>query len=113
MRAVRWRCRLWLMAMCLLVGAVSPAMVWGQQPQRPAEDEFVPVTELPVEERLPAAPLLIAAYSVAWVAVAAYLFSIWRRVGRVERELADVTRRLQSGRGATGPPPAARRTDAG
>ena len=32
---------------------------------------------------LESAPLLIAAYSVAWVAVAGYLFSIWRRMGRV------------------------------
>ena len=34
---------------------------------RPAQDEFVPVDELPPQEQLPAAPLLIAAYSVAWI----------------------------------------------
>ena len=69
-----------------------------QPPKRPAQDEFVPLSELPPQEQLPAAPLLIAAYSVAWIVVAGYLFSIWRRMGRVEQELADVSRRLQQRR---------------
>ena len=58
----------------------------------------MPIDELPPQEQLPAAPLLIAAYSVAWVAVAGYLFSIWRRMGRVEHELAEIGRRVQQRR---------------
>ena len=57
----------------------------------------MPIDQLPPDEKLPAAPLLIAAYSVAWILVAGYLFSIWRRLGRVEREIADVCRRMQQG----------------
>ena len=77
-------------------GPVLSAVVGAQPPPQPkaAQDEFVPIDQLPPEERLPAAPLLIAAYSVAWLAVAGYLFSIWRRLDRVERDIADAGRRL-------------------
>ena len=64
------------------------------QPAKPAQDEFVPIDQLPPGEQLPAAPLLIAAYSVAWLAVAGYLFSIWRRLDRVDRDIAEAGRRL-------------------
>ncbi len=63
-----------------------------------AVDEFVPVEDLPAEEGLPAAPLLIAAYTVVWVVAMLYLFSIWRRLGRVEQEIADVSRRIDQSR---------------
>jgi len=65
------------------------------QPQQAAQDEFVPIGELPPEEQLPAAPLLVTAYAFVWVALIGYLWSIWRRVGRVELELAEVGRRLR------------------
>jgi CcmD family protein len=67
-----------------------------RQPPTPP-DGFVPAGSLPSQEQLPAAPLVIGAYAVAWVAIFGYLWSIWRRIGRVERELADVTRRLAAG----------------
>ena len=93
----------WRVAVLWAVLAVMPAAglsVAAQQqpPPKAAQDEFVPIDQLPPEERLPAAPLLIAAYAVAWVAIAGYLFSIWRRLARVEHELADVSRRLQQRR---------------
>ena len=78
-------------------GPAASALVSAQKPPpRPkaAQDEFVPIDQLPPEEKLPAAPLLIAAYSVAWLAVAGYLFSIWRRLDRVERDIAEAGRRL-------------------
>jgi CcmD family protein len=79
--------------------------VWGGictvQAQRSdppaAQDEFVPISELPDDEKLPAAPLLIAAYAVIWIAVFAYVWGIWRRIARVESELADLRRRLADG----------------
>jgi CcmD family protein len=36
----------------------------------------------------------MAAYAVAWAAVLLYVWSIWRRLTRVEAELGDVSRRL-------------------
>ena len=56
----------------------------ARQPPAPP-DGFVPASSLPSQEQLPAAPLVIGAYAVAWVAVFGYLWSIWQRVGRVER----------------------------
>ena len=100
MRALGSRWRVVLLWVVLVAGlaATVPLAAQQQPPKRPAQDEFVPIDELPPTEQLPAAPLLIAAYSVAWVAVAGYLFSIWRRMGRVEHDLAEIGRRVQQRR---------------
>jgi CcmD family protein len=67
--------------------------------QTAAQDGFVPMTgNEPDVEKLPAAPLVFAAYAFVWVAMIAYVFSLWRRLVRVERELADVTARLEAKR---------------
>jgi CcmD family protein len=70
----------------------APSDAGMQQPA--ARDEFVPVAELPPDEQLPAAPLLVGAYAFAWVMILVYLLMLWRRVGRVEREVADVARQV-------------------
>jgi CcmD family protein len=84
----------WLLtAACLTTIATRPA--YAQQPKPPAaQDEFVPVDKLPNEESLPATPLVLIAYAVAWLAVLVYLVSIWKRMGRVDREIAEVSRRV-------------------
>jgi CcmD family protein len=71
----------------------------AQQPppsKPPQDDEFVPVKDLGDQERLPAAPLVMGAYAVAWVAIVLYLWSIWRRLSRVESEIAAVSRRIDA-----------------
>jgi CcmD family protein len=95
---VRWRTSRWRVAVLLLLlsfGAVHDVSLHAQQPPRAAQDEFVPIDQLPPDEKLPAARLLIAAYSVAWILIAGYLWSIWQRLDRVEREMGEVTRRLE------------------
>ena len=77
--------------MVVVVGAASAAA------QPPAQEGFVPVEQLEGQEQMPAAPLVAAAYSVAWAAVLVYVWSVWRRLDKVERELADVSRRIQPG----------------
>ena len=87
-----------LFALLVLTVAPTSGCVGAQQPPpKAAQDEFLPIDQLPPGEQLPAARFLIIAYAVAWVLVAAYLFSIWQRLGRVEREIADVTRRVPAG----------------
>ena len=80
----------WLVVLCVMSGSAIAA-------QTPAQEGFVPVDQLEGQEQLPAAPLVAAAYGVAWAAVLVYVWTIWRRLGKVEQELADVSRRLQSG----------------
>jgi CcmD family protein len=76
------------------VSAFPSAQAAGQpQGQRP-QDEFVPVRDLPQQDQLPAAPLLVAAYIVVWLTLLVYLWTIWRRLGKVDQELAALTRRL-------------------
>jgi CcmD family protein len=54
----------------------------------------VPIDELPPGERLPAAPFLVVAYSVAWVVIVGFLWSIRQRLLRVDREIAEAMRRV-------------------
>ena len=75
--------------------SVNGRIVYAQPPSSPAQEGFVPVDQLPPEDRMPAAPLLISAYVVAWVAVFGYLWSVWQRMGRVERELAAIRARVE------------------
>ena len=91
--------RTWTMAALLALGWLSagPMRVAAAQPPQPAaRDEFVPISEVPPQDQLPAAPLLIGAYSVAWLAIALYIWSLWRRLGRVEQELQTLSGRLSS-----------------
>jgi CcmD family protein len=83
----------------ILVFATGAAAAHQQNPQpTPAQEGFVPVDKLPsAQEQLPAAPLVMGAYAVAWVAIFGYLVSIWTRLGKVEREIQVVSRRVESG----------------
>jgi CcmD family protein len=72
-----------------------PATAMQQPPAPP--DGFVPASSLPGQEQLPAAPLVMVAYAVVWLLALGYLWSIWNRLSRAERELADVNRRLAAG----------------
>jgi CcmD family protein len=64
--------------------------VAGQQPQpEPPKqtDEFVPISQLPPQDQLPAAPLLVTAYSFVWLALFGYLVSVAQRLSKVQREV--------------------------
>ena len=81
--------------LAVLNAAGAPAS--AQQPPPQAPEGFVPAGDLPAREELPAAPLLIAAYAVAWILIFGYLWSIWQRLARVERDIAEVSRRVEAG----------------
>jgi hypothetical protein len=80
-----------------LVGVMLVAAPVVASAQPPAQEGFVPVDQLPGQEEIPAAPLVAAAYGIAWAAVLIYLFSIWKRLYAVEREMADIARRIEAG----------------
>jgi CcmD family protein len=64
----------------------------------PAQDEFVPISQLPADDKLPAAPLLIAAYAVVWIILAVYVWTLWRRFLRAEQDLKQLASRLPPSR---------------
>ena len=70
----------------LLLLLTAPSML-AVQTAPPGQSEYVPITDLPAAEQMPAAPLLIAAYAFVWLAVLVYLWTIWRRLGKVEAEM--------------------------
>ncbi len=77
------------------LAVTGAALAAQQQPQPSQQNEFVPVKDLPQQEQLPAAPLVMAAYAFVWVALLVYVWSVWRRVGAVQRELSDLRRRTE------------------
>lgn len=74
-----------LRVMCCLL-LLLPAPV-AAQPQPPT-DEFVPISEVPPEEQIPAITLVATAYGFVWVAVLVYVWSLGRRLQAAEREIA-------------------------
>jgi len=66
--------------------------VFAFQPS-PAQGGFEPIDQVPVADQLPAAPLLIAAYAFVWAALMFYLWSIWRRLGKVEIDMRSLEQR--------------------
>lgn len=80
--------------LAFMVSALLSVSAFAAQP---AQDQFVPVKDLPTTEQLPAAPLLIAAYAFVWVAVFFYLWSIWRRLNKVDADLRTLERRATPG----------------
>jgi CcmD family protein len=93
------RARRLIAAMLLAIAVTAAAPVQAQPPQvtDPAQQGFVPADKLPQQEQLPATPLVAGAYAFVWVVIFVYLWSIWRRLNTVERELQAVSKRVTSG----------------
>lgn len=88
-----------LVAAALLVTtcwAAVPAIAQTQPPS-PAQEGFVPIDQLQPKEQLPAAPLVMAAYAIAWLVIFGYVWSLWRRLNQVEQEIASVSQRVSGG----------------
>lgn len=70
-----------------------PGVTDGQSPQPPAQEEFVPLSEIPPEEQIPAFTLLASAYALVWLVLIVYVWSVSRRLQTVERELTTLSRK--------------------
>jgi len=78
----------------LAAAAQPPPPASGQAAAQEPQDQFVPVKTLPAQEQLPAPTLVMAAYGFVWAVLLVYLWTIWRRLMKVEREMLDLSARL-------------------
>ena len=82
-----------VLAIALLLCAPAFAQQPQPQPEPPKQtDEFIPISQLPAQDQLPAAPLLVTAYAFVWLALFGYLVSVAQRLAKVQREV----KRLES-----------------
>ena len=86
MRLVRALLCAALLALPTLSGAQPPG-------PPPAQGEFVPLSEVPPSEQIPAFTLVAAAYAAVWLVLLGYVWSVSQRLQKVERELATIDRR--------------------
>jgi CcmD family protein len=81
------RFRLFILLIALMTFAPA-ASAQGQPPP-----EFVPVENAPQGEQIPAMPLMGIAYGFIWVGVFGYVWSVARRLQKVEAELSALESR--------------------
>ena len=90
----------------LAVVFVSAVMsVSAQQPSPPTsptsqpsqQNEFIPIDQLPPQEQLAAAPLLIGAYVFVLAVLFLYVLSVARRLTNVQRELDRLDSTIKQG----------------
>jgi CcmD family protein len=77
-------------ALLSLVWLAAPVLAQSQ----PAQTEFVPLSQVPRTEQIPAAPFVFIAYAIVWLFVLFYVWTLWRRQGRVEKELQELQHRM-------------------
>jgi CcmD family protein len=78
-----------------IAAVLLAATLWAGQP--PPQSEFVPVSEIPQSEQLPGGTFVVIAYGFIWVVLLLYVWSIWRRLGKVESEMRTLERRTEGG----------------
>jgi CcmD family protein len=82
-----------LICVTVLTVLWMPTVTNAQSPQPPAQEEFVPLSEIPPEEQIPAFTLLASAYALVWLVLIVYVWSVSRRLQTVERELTTLSRK--------------------
>jgi CcmD family protein len=88
-----------LVLLLLLISSVAAAQQPAPDQSQPPKqtDEFVPISQLPAQDQLPAAPLLVPAYAFVWVVLFAYVMSVGRRLTKVQHEVerleSDIAKR--------------------
>jgi hypothetical protein len=76
---------------CFLLLAVH-LLAQGQPQPGQGLSGFVPIDQLPPSDQLPAAPYLIAAYLFVWLATIFSVWSVWRRMDKVQSEIRTLQR---------------------
>lgn len=101
MKLTPWVIALWVVGVSgasLLAQAgapgASPAAAGQVVAQQESQDQFVPVKSLPQQDQLPASTLLITAYGFVWAVLLVYLWTIWRRLVKVERDMQVLSAKI-------------------
>jgi type VI protein secretion system component VasF len=82
--------RIWIaLVSFVLLGATT----FAQQPPSGSPDGFVPLSSLPPGEEMPAAPFVIGAYAFFLLLMLFYLWTIWNRLSKVEKDMRELERR--------------------
>ena len=82
---------------CAVVG-LSIVLGVGAAAQQPKpQEEWISINELPAQDQLPAAPLLISAYAFVLVALFFYVFSVARRLTKVQQEISQLDSTIKQG----------------
>ena len=83
-----------VLAVMWCLGLAAPLSL-AAQGQPAARDEYVPISELPQDEQLPAAPMVVAAYTFVWVAFVAYVFTLVNRTKKLEADLKTLEKEVR------------------
>jgi hypothetical protein len=77
-----------------------PAFLQAQVKPTEQQEQFTPISELPPEEQLAAAPLLVGAYAFVLAVLFGYLVTVSRRLSAIERDINRLASDLKpAGRG--------------
>ena len=88
------RLRVWVFVVMLVGGlGLVPSIAQAREVQPQPPKDFVPVEDAAQGEQIPAMPLIGAAYGFIWVGVLGYVWSLGRRLQKVEAEISALERR--------------------
>lgn len=76
-----------VMAVLFTLLCVSAPVHGAQNPPPKQQSEYVPIDQLPPQEQMAAAPLLIGAYSFVLIVFFLYVVSLARRLTNVQRDV--------------------------
>jgi hypothetical protein len=85
-----------LLSLAMTVLTVSRGLAF----QPAAQGDFVPFTGVPPDQQMPAAPLVVGSYAFFLLLMMFYLWTIWRRIGKVETDMRALERRQGTGPGS-------------
>jgi CcmD family protein len=75
------------LAVALVLTAQAAPLLAQSPEQQKQQEEFTPVDQLPPQEQLPAAPLLVGAYTFVLLMLFGYMLMVSRRLTVIQREV--------------------------
>ena len=79
--------RILIRAIALVFVLTMPLPPLAAQTQPRQQEEFTPIDQLPPQEQLPAAPLLVGAYAFVLLMLFGYLVMVSRRLSAIQAEV--------------------------